>query len=348
VKLLIAISILLLASLAHGQFLTITGFVKDPTGRPYQSGTGRVVLVPQNQNWLINGTNPVQSPIAIGGLDSFGFFSISLPSTAVIAPQSANPQWQFSFCSQSYSIQPIPVCFTMTPLSLTTNQDLTATIQAQSALLPLIGGSVTSVGTGLGLTGGPITTVGTISFLPQYVKLRCETGLGDGLNAMTVGTYLQSFCYNDSGVTWTITGIRCFTDNSGASTLNATNGAGTGLLTGAITCGPAFVGGTQSGTVTVANGDFVKFTFVSDGASKQSSWVVSMTQWHNEKHHSNLRAVSCGKQMLCRYDVGAIHIWRKQFCCQYHSVYRNDERGGILLHNECWQLACLYCLGNNE
>lgn len=112
----------------------------------------------------------------------------------------------------------------------------------------------------------------------QYTKLRCETGLGDGLNAITAGTYLQSFCYNDSGVTWTITGIRCFTNNSGTSTLNAANGAGTALLTGAITCTSAFAAGTQSGTATIASGDFVKFTFVSDGASLQSTWVVGFTQ----------------------------------------------------------------------
>lgn len=109
-------------------------------------------------------------------------------------------------------------------------------------------------------------------------KLRCETGLGDGLNAMAAGTYLQTFCYNDSGATWTITGIRCFTNNSGTSTLNATNGTGTGLLTGAITCTSSFSTGTQSGTVTIASGDFIKFTFVSDGASLQSTWVVGFTQ----------------------------------------------------------------------
>lgn len=112
----------------------------------------------------------------------------------------------------------------------------------------------------------------------QYKKLRCEPGLGDGLNAIAAGTYLQSTCYNDSGVTWTITGIRCFTDNSGTSTLNATNGSSVGLLTGAITCTNAFAAGTQSATTTIANGDYVKFTFVADGTSKQTTWVVSFTQ----------------------------------------------------------------------
>lgn len=143
-------------------------------------------------------------------------------------------------------------------------------------------GTVTNIATGLGLTGGPITGTGTIAFLPQYAKLRCEAGLGDGLNAMAAGTYLQFFCINDSGVTWTITGIHCWTDNAGASTLNAANNAGTGLLTGAVTCNNTKASGgavgTQSGTTTLANGDAFSFTFVADGTSKQTTWTVSFTQ----------------------------------------------------------------------
>lgn len=126
---------------------------------------------------------------------------------------------------------------------------------------------------------GALSCGTTASLATQYTKLRCEPGLGDGLNAITSGSYLQSTCYNDSGVTWTITGIKCFTDNSGSSTLAATNGAGTALLSPAtVTCTTAFAAGTQSGTTTIANGDFIKFTFAADGTSKQTTWVVSMTQ----------------------------------------------------------------------
>ena len=121
-------------------------------------------------------------------------------------------------------------------------------------------------------------TVTATQLAAQYPKLRCESGYGDGLNAISAATYLQTFCYNDSGVTWTITGIKCYTDNSGSSTLAATNGAGTALLTGAVTCTTGFAAGTQSATTTIVNGDFIKFTFVADGTSKQTTWVVSMTQ----------------------------------------------------------------------
>jgi fibronectin-binding autotransporter adhesin len=107
--------------------------------------------------------------------------------------------------------------------------------------------------------------------------LSCEPGLGDGLNAMAAGTYLQSTCWNKTGATWTLTAIQCFTDNSGTSTMSATNGTGTALLTGAVTCSSSLASGTQGTTVTIANGDFIKFTFVSDGTSKQTTWVVSGT-----------------------------------------------------------------------
>jgi hypothetical protein len=102
----------------------------------------------------------------------------------------------------------------------------------------------------------------------------CNAGLGDGTNAITAATYLQTTCYNGTGHTVTITGIKCYSDNSGSSTMNVTNGAGTGLLTGAVTCSSSFASGTQSGTTTVANGDYLKFTFVADGTSKQTSWVI--------------------------------------------------------------------------
>ena len=104
----------------------------------------------------------------------------------------------------------------------------------------------------------------------------CQSGLGDGLNAIAAGTYLQSFCYNDTGSTVTLAGLRCFAD-AGTTTMNATNGTGTGLLTGAITCSTSFAAGTQSATTTLASGDFIKFSFVADGTAKQTTWEVSGT-----------------------------------------------------------------------
>jgi hypothetical protein len=124
-------------------------------------------------------------------------------------------------------------------------------------------------------------TVTATQLAAQYSILRCYPGLGDGLNAMAAGTYLQTNCYNNSGVTWTITRLGCFTDNAGTSSLSATNGAGTALLSPTpVTCTAAAGGapGTLSSTTTIANGDVIKFTFIADGTSKQTGWFISLTQ----------------------------------------------------------------------
>jgi hypothetical protein len=105
----------------------------------------------------------------------------------------------------------------------------------------------------------------------------CQPGLGDGLNAMAAGTYLSSTCMNTTGSTVTISGVKCFTDNSGSSTMNAAGNTLGALLTGAVTCSSSFAAGTQSANVLLTNGDYIKFTFVADGTSKQSTWVVMGT-----------------------------------------------------------------------
>lgn len=114
--------------------------------------------------------------------------------------------------------------------------------------------------------------------LARYKILSCQPGLGDGLNAITAGTYLMSACLNEFGVTWTITAIKCYTDNNGTSTMNVSNGASTGLLTGAVTCTNSFASGTQSGTTTLVSADYAKFTFVADGTSKQATFVITGTR----------------------------------------------------------------------
>lgn len=139
-------TIIVLAALlqlsAWAQTVTITGTVADPNGRAYQNGSGVVTLIPQNQQWLVNGTNPVNTPVPIAALDSFGKFSVSLTNTSLISPSTASPQWQFNFCSSTAVASP-PICFSMTPMALTASQDISTTIQSQAALLPSLGGGGT-------------------------------------------------------------------------------------------------------------------------------------------------------------------------------------------------------------
>jgi hypothetical protein len=135
-------------------------------------------------------------------------------------------------------------------------------------------------GTGTSIQLMGTTTSVTSSQLPsQYKILTCQPGL-DGPSSSTAigaGTYTQVSCYNATGVTWTLTSIKCYTDNNGTSALSVTNGAGTALLTGAVTCTNSFASGTQSATTTIASGDYVKFSFVADASTKNASFVITGT-----------------------------------------------------------------------
>lgn len=110
--------------------------------------------------------------------------------------------------------------------------------------------------------------------------LACASrGLGDGKNAIAAATYKQTTCYNNSGTTFTITGVKCYVDAGSSSTLNATDNSANALLTGAITCSSSYAAGTVSGThFTIAAGGYVEFTFVADGTATQTDWEVTGTQ----------------------------------------------------------------------
>jgi hypothetical protein len=134
----------------------------------------------------------------------------------------------------------------------------------------------TSSGLYAQIAGATVGPYGAAYTLPsQYKTWSCEPGLGDGLNAITAGTYLQSTCWNKTGATVTLTGVGCFTDNAGSSTLNAAGNTLGALLTGAVTCTSSLASGTQSSNVLLTNGDYIKFTFVADGTSKQTTFVVT-------------------------------------------------------------------------
>lgn len=121
-----------------------------------------------------------------------------------------------------------------------------------------------------------------IDLPPQYRQFECAPGLGDGLNAISAGTYLQFNCVNKSAVTWTIVSINCWTDNNGTSTLRAQNNAGTDIIAGpTVTCNNTKVAGGAGAPLsiqTLASGDAISFTFVADGTTKQATWTVTLTQ----------------------------------------------------------------------
>jgi hypothetical protein len=117
---------------------------------------------------------------------------------------------------------------------------------------------------------------------PSAGPVPCHPGIGDGLNAIPAGTYPMLICVNTTTATQTISGIACYTDNAGTSTLSVTNNAGTALVSGTCTCNNTKTGGgqacTQTGTTTLAPNDALNFSFVADGASKTTTWTMVITQ----------------------------------------------------------------------
>jgi len=114
----------------------------------------------------------------------------------------------------------------------------------------------------------------------QYKTITCEGGLGDGKNAIASGTYNQTTCYNGTGASITITGIKVYVNAGTASTI-AISGNTLGNLINAATYTIGTAGSyqtpTQSSNVTLTSTDYIKFQFVADGTATQVDWVITGT-----------------------------------------------------------------------
>jgi hypothetical protein len=142
------------------------------------------------------------------------------------------------------------------------------TITSSVAAVSVLGaGSVTSVtGTSPVASSGGSTPaisinangIGAAQLAAQYSVGSCtELWGGSGAAfALTAGddAISNNSCYNDSGVTRTITAVKCRSDNgSNTTTVNPTfgsTGTGTTILSGALTCGNSLA---YSATGTVSN-----------------------------------------------------------------------------------------------
>jgi len=236
---------LLLSAAALAQ-TTVTATVVDPNGNPYANGTGSAYTV------VASGQQSVT--IAPSALTSSGAYSAAMAAGTYV----------FTFCSApvllgvpTVNLTPKQICFSSAPIAVSGSS-----LNITSSLSPVV-------------IGPPFFAV----LAPQYKELRCEDGFNNAGTAIPAGTIVDTFCYNDSGVIWTITGIKCFVDLGSASTLNAAGHTLGVLLTGAIACGTgSFAAGTQSANVLLTSGDWINFTFVADGTATRTTWVVSFTQ----------------------------------------------------------------------
>jgi hypothetical protein len=139
----------------------------------------------------------------------------------------------------------------------------------------LVDGGAPGTGTVTGVTGtSPVASSGgaapaisinangitATQLAAQYSKGSCtEVWVGSGTSsALSTGddAVSNNTCYNDSGVTRTITAVKCRNDNaSNTTTVNPTFGsAGTGttILSGALTCGSSYAY-SSTGTVSSAS-----------------------------------------------------------------------------------------------
>jgi hypothetical protein len=175
---------------------------------------------------------------------------------------------------------------TWTPGGAITGQSFSG--NGSSAVVNVVANYIRMDMTALTVTAGGSVTVswsgwvnnpagGSYSLPTQYTQWQgCNgKGMGDGYNAIPAQTYLQNTCTNTTGVTVTITGMTCLTDNAGSSTLNAAGATLGALLTGPITCSTTRVAGTQGTNILLTAGDWINFTFVADGTSKQTDWNVT-------------------------------------------------------------------------
>ncbi len=281
-------------------YATVIGTVTDPGGNPLAFAQLTATLVdangvPQKFVYLANNTRIITAPVQ-ATLSSAGAFSVSLLENSVVVTP-AGSQWQLNISApaQPGIILDYAPAWTITyTASITANVDFSSQLTAlaqtivfmnlqtgQNTLISSAGsvaGPASSTNNDLalfnGTTGKIIKDGGTfLSNIPaQYKTWSCQPGLGDGTNAIAAATYPQTGCRNETGVTVILTGIRCFTDNSGTTTLAVSDSASNNLLTGPITCTTAWAAGTQSVHVTLAANAWLVWSLVADGTTKQATF----------------------------------------------------------------------------
>lgn len=243
-----------------------------------------------NSSSFLRGDGACSSPAGSGTVTSSGSpvsgnVAAFSTSTNIIPATAANIVGLFSTCSGTQYLGADGSCHTASG---------SGTVTSIATTSPIGGGTITSTGTitcttcvvasspGVGLAhfagstqtvtssaviGADMTnnTVTATQLAAQYSKGSCtEAWAGSGTSfALTSGDDAASnnTCYNDSGVTRTITAVKCRNDNaSNTTTVNPTFGsAGTGttICSGALTCGNSYA---YSSTCTVSNASWTTGT----------------------------------------------------------------------------------------
>jgi hypothetical protein len=199
------------------------------------------------------------SPVFTRALDYDVPSDVNNTGTIPVQSGTVNTTTSWLLTSQVISIGSAGSSLTYTKFSLAPSSIVTAS--SPGAGVAHFAGSTQAV-TSSPVVGSDMTnaTVTATQLAAQYSKGSCsEAWGGSGASfALTSGddAISNNTCYNDSGVTRTITAVKCRSDNgSNTTTVNPTFGsAGTGttILSGALTCGNSYAY-SSSGTVSNAS-----------------------------------------------------------------------------------------------
>jgi hypothetical protein len=187
------------------------------------------------------GINASGGPIAAGGSTSGLSLSCTTPATPAsgfLGITVASTCTNYGF----YNFQALPASAGILHAAAISSHVSAVTVG------PIVGADMTNA------------TVTATQLAAQYSEGQCtEVWGGSGTSfALTSGddAISNNSCYNDSGVTRTITALKCRSDNgSNTTTVNPTFGsAGTGttILSGALTCGNSYAY-SSSGTISNAS-----------------------------------------------------------------------------------------------
>jgi hypothetical protein len=247
------------------------------------TGTGVTIANGYTLTVYCDGTNYVTLPSASGGtvLGVTGTAPVSCTGganvTCAMAQVTSSVDGYLSHTDWS-TFNNKQAALGYTPAHSGANSDITSLSGLTTPLSTAQGGTGGAGGTGYAYGNGssPFSYSTTIPSSSLTIPMSCQPGLGDGLNAIPAGTYLQTTCRNETGQVWTLTVIRCVAD-SGSSTCNVTDSEGDPLLTGAITGTSTYASGTIGETTIIGAGDYLEITFVTDGTTKQIGIDVAGT-----------------------------------------------------------------------
>jgi hypothetical protein len=282
---------------------TTAGHYLRNNGTDYVDNTIQVADVPTlNQN--TSGTAAgLSAQLAIGGVGSAGLSGTSpmaISSAGAISIQVANTSQPGYLASADWNTFNGKQAALSLLAGTYTNGD-TCTYASTGTLLncngPVTANLVTASSPGVGLchfagstqacTSSTVATsdiaanaVTAAKMSSQYSTFTCTDGVTSSAALATSGFAAQLSCANNSGATWTITAISCYSSSADSTVVALKDTSSNNLLSGATcTCGTGTLGSscTQSGTTTIANGVGITGLPTPGGTSKNITWIISGT-----------------------------------------------------------------------